>query len=113
MSMSILPPNKHATAQAGLFTEAVKVYLDKDIYNGAYGIRVKNLDTGAEVFDSKYSNTGSDRSGYIPESIAARDGDTVEACVMDMSSEAIECDTCTAYKDGSPTEVFIDMASAN
>jgi hypothetical protein len=90
----------------------VRVYLDKDIYNGKYGLLIRNLDTGAQVVDSFYTESGSDRHVYLDTSIAAHNGDTLEACVMDMSSDVMRCNTATAYKDGSRTAIAINMANA-
>ena len=91
MTISILPSNssnKYAIAQPDYFEQPVKVNVDTtDYVLGEYGVIVNNLDTGDSI--SNFYTNSEESSCYqtMEGSISAHDGDSLMACVKDMSSD--------------------------
>jgi hypothetical protein len=116
ITMSVFPANtnnNNAIAQSESFTQPVRVNVDKSSYVlGDYGLIIKNLNTGVQAIERYTDSYESPQEIYIDGSISARNGDSLTACVMNMSSEEMACDTQTAYYADDITNFFIDMADA-
>lgn len=77
-----------------------------------FGVIIVNENTGAKATNF-YNDYGVyPREGTIRGFIEASVGDTLSICVMDMQTEQIACNSQTADYDGSPTEFYVDMNTA-
>ena len=114
--MSISPSNSnsnYAIAQSGSFKQPIKVNVDKSNYVlGDYGLIVKDLNTGNKVTNFYTDSEQSPRYIYIDGSIITYDGDSLTACIVDMSTKETACDTQTAFLSDDTTNFYIDMATA-
>ena len=71
-----------------------------------------NRDTGEEVKDYYTDYEYGSQQIYVDGSMPSNSGDTLVACIMDMATEEIACDTQTAYFTDSTTYFDIDMSYA-
>jgi hypothetical protein len=105
--------NNIAMAQSDIFSQPVRVNVDKtDRSLGDYGLSLRDTDTGNHVEQLYTDSINSPQSIHIDGSIGVHDGDRVVACMMQMSTKEIACDTQTANLSDSVTEFFIDMSNA-
>jgi hypothetical protein len=105
--------NNIAMAQSDSFSQPIRVHVDKtDRSLGNYGLSLRDTDTGNHVEQLYTDSVNSPQNIYIDGSIRVHDGDTVQACMMQMSTNKIACDTETTHYSDSVTEFFIDMSNA-
>jgi hypothetical protein len=116
MTISIAPSNSsnnNAIAQPNYFNQPIEVHLDTSRYVlGDIGVIIKNLDTGDSVVDTYTDSRESPRYISYNNDIPSHDGDSLMACVKDMSTNRIACDKQTAFYDDDTTEFDIDMNEA-
>jgi len=105
--------HNNAIAQPDYFEQPVEVNIDTtDYVLGEYGVIVNNLDTGDSI-SNFYTNSGeSSRYQTMEGSISSHDGDSLMACVKDMSTDEMACDKQTAFYDDAKTAFFVDMNDA-
>ena len=112
-TMSILPFVSNNSAMAQEFQQPIRVNVDKSNYVlGDYGLIVMNRDTGETVKNYYTDSESSPQNIYVDWSIASNSGDTLMACIMNMVTEEMACDTQTAYYTDDTTEFFVDMSYA-
>jgi hypothetical protein len=116
LTIFISPANNshnNAIAQPDYFEQPVEVNIDTtDYVLGEYGVIVNNLDTGDSI-SNFYTNTKeSSRYQTTEGSISSHDGDSLMACVKDMSTDEMACDKHTALYDDAATVFFVDMNDA-
>jgi hypothetical protein len=104
--------DSNAEAQ-GLFPQPIRVNVDKSNYVlGDYGLIIMNRDTGNSVKNYYTDSEGSPQTIYVDGTIGTYSGDTLVACIMNMATKEIACDTQTAYYSDDTTEFFVDMNDA-
>jgi hypothetical protein len=110
---TILPLVSNNSAMAQEFEQPVRVNVDKSNYVlGDYGLIVINRDTGETVKNYYTDSESSPQNIYVDGNIASNSGDTLVACIMNMVTEEMACDTQTAYFTDDATEFFVDMSYA-
>jgi hypothetical protein len=116
LTISISPANNshnNAIAQPDYFKQPIQVNVDKSSYVlGDYGLIIKNLDTGVTGTNYYTDSEESPRHIFIERTIDTHDGDSLMACIMDMSTEEMACDKRTAFYDDDTTEFFVNMNTA-
>jgi hypothetical protein len=70
------------------------------------------MDTARQVINFYTDYENSPRYQAIEGTIGTRDGDRLIACVMNMVTAEIACDTQIAYYDHDITEFYVDMNNA-
>jgi hypothetical protein len=116
LTIFISPANNshnNAIAQPDYFEQPVKVNIDTtDYVLGEYGVIVNNLDTGDSISNLYTNSEESSRYQTTEGSISSHDGDSLMACVKDMSTDEMACDKQTTFYDDSKTVFFVDMNDA-
>ena len=116
LTIFISPANNshnNAIAQPDYFEQPVKVNIDTtDYVLGEYGVIVKNLDTDDSISNFYTNSEESSRYQTMEGSISSHDGDSLIACVKDMSTDEMACDKQTAFYDDDTTEFFVNMNTA-
>jgi hypothetical protein len=114
--VSISPANNshnNAIAQPDYFEQPVEVNIDTtDYVLGEYGVIVNNLDTGDSISNFYMNTKESYRYQTTEGSISSYDGDSLMACVKDMSTDEMACDKQTAFYDDAKTVFFVSMNTA-
>jgi hypothetical protein len=101
--------DNEATAQE--FEQPIRVNIDKStVFLEDFGLVIMNRDTGQEV--TEYYTASDSPQIYVDGSMELNSGDTLDACIMNMVTEVIACDTRTAYYSDDVTEFFVDMNDA-
>jgi hypothetical protein len=104
-SMAIVPTSNNAMAQ---FMQPIRVNIDKStMFLDEFGLVIMNRDTGQDVKD--YYTAPDDSQIYVEGSMESNAGDTLDACIMNMVTEEIACDTRTVDPSDDVTEFFVDM----
>jgi hypothetical protein len=106
--------NNNVMAQTQFFSQPVKVHIDKGSYNlGDYVLGIRNLDTNSQFTIFRYTDSiYSPTSVYLDGHMGVHDGDRVQACVMQSSTEKVSCDTEISHYSDSVTDVYVDMNQA-
>ena len=103
----------NVAAQGGYFTQDVIVNINKGNYLlGNYGVYISNDMTGAKSTAFYVDDARSSQYVSVPGQIVALDGNQMSACVMQMDTEAIACDTQYANRYDNPLNFYIDMSTA-
>ncbi len=98
-----------AKSQNPMVVDSVVVHLDKtDYFLGDYMVMIKNIDTGKYI-DNVYTDyKDSFRNVDIPGILKLNIGQTLTACVIQIETKEVACDTNIAQD--SNTEFNINMA---
>ena len=94
------------------FQQPIRVNDKSNYVLGDYGLIVMNRDTGETVKNYYTDSESSPQNIYVDWSIASNSGDSLMACIMNMVTEEMACDTQTAYYTDDTTQFFVDMSYA-
>jgi hypothetical protein len=94
------------------YTQYVQINIDKtDYYLGDYGVHLYNVDTGVST-QEYYTDTTDTPFVTVEGFIEALRGDTIQACVMQMSTNLMACDTQYATGPTSYVNFYVSMFNA-